>query len=279
MTREVASPLSFSNRFGYSQPSRPRTDVERDSDDLRLVLWDIVSDSGSSFLRAYQRLSEHSRLLPDAGIWSDRFAEEPARGLLDDLGWTQVYEILEAEYASARGKDRARIQAEVNAALARSGLAYEMRDGKFEFYEPAASEFDVRLNEDEALASLTDEFEPVRAQYEKALEKLRAVPPDFEGAVADAVNSLEAVAKISTGDLTATLSRVIPKLFPGGEGYHVPLRAAIDKLYAYANQVPGGRHGRYAEPQIAHAETVMVVRLVGALITFLVTVHRAEPMT
>ena len=29
----------------------------------------------------------------------------------------------------------------------------------------------------------------------------------------------------------------------------------------------------------AHAETVMVVRLVGALITFLVTVHRAEPMT
>jgi len=59
-------------------------------------------------------------------------------------------------------------------------------------------------------------------------------------------------------------------------GYHAPLRLAIEKLYAYSNQLPGARHGRYAEPDIALADTVMVVRTAGAIITFLITLHRGE---
>lgn len=266
--------MTFSERFGYVRPGPPRVQVERDSDDLRIVLWEIVTLGGPNYLRAYHELCGFARQLPDANIFSDRFAEERARSLLEDLHWTQVYEALETEFEKASQFDRARIQHEVNRALDRSGLAYEMRDGQFELLDPEADALGIRHSEREALTTLTDEFAAVHVQYAKALAKLHAIPADYEGALSDALNSLEAVAKIVTGDLKATLSSVAPKLFLGGEGYHVPLRVAIEKLYAYSNQLPGGRHGRYAEPTIAYAETVMVVRIVGAIISFLVADYR-----
>ena len=268
--------MSFADRFGYARPEPPRTQVERDSDALRIVLWNAVSNDGKSPLAAYRGLCEHTHQLPDANVWSDSYADESARLILDQMTWIDVYEALEKEVSSARGQARSKLHSAINQALSRSGIAYEMRDGRFEFYEPVANELETRHDEDEAVASLTDEFEPVRRQYINALRNLRSMPANLEGAVADAINALEAVAKIVEGKSHATLSDVARNLFPDSPGYHVPLRVAIDKLYAYSNQLPGGRHGRYAEPEIAYAETVMVVRIAGAIITFLVTLHRGE---
>lgn len=269
--------MSFADRFGYARAESPRTRVECDSDALRIALWNAVSGGGERPLAAYRKLCEHMHRLPDASVWSDSFADESARIILDEMSWIDVYEALETEFTDAKGQDRSELQRTVNRALSRSGIAYEMRDGRFEFYEPVAAEFETWHNEDEAVASLKGEFEPVRKQYLNALHNLRSMPADLEGAVADAINALEAVAKIVEGKPSATLSDVARNLFPDSPGYHVPLRQAIEKLYAYSNQLPGGRHGRYAEPEIEHAETVMVVRFAGAIITFLVTLHRAEP--
>lgn len=235
-----------------------------------------LAATGRAPLAAYRGLCEHTQQLPDANIWSDSYADESARAILDQMSWIDVYEALEEEFSNARGQARSDIERAVNRALSRSGIAYEMRDGWFEFYEPVASEFETRHDEDEALASLTDEFESVRKQYLNALRNLRSKPANLEGAVADALNALEGVAKIVAERPQATLSDVARNLFPGSPGYHAPLRQAIDKLYAYSNQLPGSRHGRYAEPEIAHAETVMVVRTAGAIITFLVTLHRGK---
>jgi len=268
--------MSFADRFGYARAEPSRTLVECDSDAVRLVLWNVVSSGGKSSLAAYRALCEHTQQLPDANIWSDSYADESARAILDQMSWIDVYEALEAEFSNARGQARSDIERAANRALSRSGIAYEMRSGRFEFYEPAADEFETRHDEDEALASLTDEFEPVRKQYLNALRNLRGKPANLEGAVADAISALEAVAKIVASSPKATLSDVARNLFPDSPGYHAPLRQAIEKLYAYSNQLPGGRHGRYAEPDIAHAETVMVVRTAGAIITFLVTLHRGE---
>lgn len=269
--------MMFSERFGHPTDTPPRTIVEADSEDLRLVLWEtVLIHGGRSALRGYQRLLELGRLLPDASVWSTTAAQDAAAEILRGLSWTETYEFLEAEYRAAAPDRRSGIQQAVNEALARSGIAYEMRAGRFEYYEPSAVELGTLHDEDLALDALTDDFEPVRAQYANALARLRRIPPDLEGAVGDALNALEAVGKITTGDLTATLSKVVPKLFPDGEGYHEPLRKAIEKLYAYSNQLPGARHGRYAKPSVAYAETAMVVRLAGAIIVFLITLHRAE---
>lgn len=46
--------MSFADRFGYARPERPRTLVERDSDAVRLVLWNVVSGGGKSSLAAYR---------------------------------------------------------------------------------------------------------------------------------------------------------------------------------------------------------------------------------
>lgn len=268
--------MSFADRFGYARPEQPRTQVERDSDAIRIVLWDTVSDGGKSPLAAYRKLCEHAQQLPDPNVWSDTYADESARLVLEQLTWIDVYEALEREYANARGRVRSELERAVNQALARSGIAYEMQDGQFEFYEPVASEFQTRHDEDKPVALLTDEFKPVRKQYLHALHNLRGMPANLEGAVADALNALEGVAKIVEGKPSATLSDVARNLFPGSPGYHAPLKQAIEKLYAYANNLPGARHGRYAEPEVAYAETAMVVRMAGAIITFLITLHRAE---
>lgn len=268
--------MSFADRFGYSLPGPPRVHLERDSEALRLVLWRTVTSGNANYLGAYHRLSEHAQRLPDSDVWSQKYAEEPARALLESLSWVEVYEALEREYLDVLPSRRNQLEVEVNSALARSGLAYEMRNGKFEFFEPVSIELQVRNDESLVVELLDGDFAAVRKQYLNALRSLQGLPPDLESAVGGALNSLEAVAKIVTGDLTATLSAVAPKLFPESPGYHAPLRAAVEKLYAYSNQLPGGRHGRYAEPLIAYSESVMVVRLAGAIMTFLITIHRAR---
>lgn len=268
--------MSFADRFGYARPEQPRTRVECDSDALRIILWNAVSNGGKNPISAYRKLCEHAQQLPDPNVWSNSHADKSGRLILEELTWIDVYEALEREYTEAKARGRSELEHAVNRALARSGIAYEMQDGRFEFYEPVATELRTRHDEDAPIASLTEDFTPVRKQYLHALQNLRRMPANLEGAVADALNALEGVAKIIERKPSATLSNLARNLFPDSPGYHAPLRQAIEKLYAYSNQLPGARHGRYAEPDVAHAETVMVVRMAGAIITFLITLDRAE---
>lgn len=265
--------MTFAERFGYVRPLPPRVRVECDSDGLRVVLWNFVSQSGRDSLAAYRSLCQHANQLPDSNVWSAKFADAPARVLLTEMSWIDVYEALEAEYANAGAKEQVRLHADVNSELARAGIACEMVNGRFELHDPVAVEMQTQHDEDAALALLTDEFHPVRKQYGSALQRLRGVSPDFEGAVADAVNALEAVTRLVLGSSSGTLSSLVSKLFPDSPGYHEPLRQAITKMYAYANELPGARHGRYAEPLVAYAETALVVRSVGAIVTFLIAQH------
>lgn len=140
--------MSFADRFGYTRPAPARTQIERDSDALRVVLWNAVGGGGKSSLAAYRKLCEHTQQLPDANIWSDSYADDAARGILDQMSWMDVYEALEGEFSELRGPARSELQQAANQALSRSGIAYEMRDGQFEFYEPVANEFETRRDED-----------------------------------------------------------------------------------------------------------------------------------
>ena len=271
---------TFAERHGFKRPMPPRILVEQDSEDLRATLWQVLTREGSQSINAYRTLCDFLNRLPDQNIWSDNFAEGPARAMLEDLHWTEVYDLFESEYEHsqdfAENGARSYVETAVNKSLERSGIAYEMRDGKFELIDPEAVSLKIRHSEHETLDVLTDEFAAVRIQYQKALSKLHAIPADYEGALSDALNSLEAVTKIITGDLKKTLSDIAPKLFPNGEAYHSTLKVAIEKLYIYASNVPGSRHGRYADPQIAYQETVMVVRIVGAMMAFLIADYRAD---
>lgn len=250
-----------------------RTRTNTASADLRATLWELLSEDRGA-LWTYRRLCKYAHELPDSDIFSDRFALEPAQALLQNMHWEDVYAALEALYRDAGRGERETVEAKVNDSLARSSIAYVMQGGLFEDFDAEAQE--LGLEDADASSLLTGKYAPVAPQYQKALKKLHAVPSDYEGALADALNAIEAVAKIATGSTKGTLSDVVKSLFPDGAGYHQPLREAITKLYAYSNQVPGGRHGRWAEPQIAHLETAFVVRTVGALIALIVGQERVN---
>lgn len=273
----------FASRFGYERPSPERNLVEQDSPRLRALIWRIVSNSGTAHKSGYQAICQVCEVLPDTNVWGDESSREAGVRIVDDLHWTDVYEVLENLYSQApstRTKlQRPEIEDEVNEALARSGLAYQMRMGQFEMHDPEGEKLGIAGAERTTLDLLEGEFVAVRVQYQKAVSKLHAIPADLEGAMADAVNSLEAVTGIVTGKSGRTLGETSKLLFPNGEGYHQPLRDAISKLYGYSSAVPGVRHGRYAEPVIARAESIMVVRIVGAVITFLITDFHAKHPT
>ncbi len=273
---------SFSGRHGYTAHLPERVLVEQDSPRLRALVWAIASNDGKNPKAGYKAVSRVLGKLPDSNIWSESACTEESARLLELMSWVETYESLEELCAMSAsvgaGYSAARVHDSVNDALARSGLAYEMRAGRFVLFDAEASSLGLQGSESEALVSLTDEFAAVRKQYAKAVEKMNARPSDLEGAVADALNAMEAVVAIATSGEGKTLGDLVKRLFADGEGYHKPLRSAITSLYAYSNGVPGARHGRYAEPIIAAAETAMVLRVVGALISFIITDYRVGPL-
>jgi hypothetical protein len=264
--------MTFSDRFGYDPGYPSRTRLEDDSSELRMTIWNLASREGRAPLQGYRALCQHLNRLPDPDIWGDDRARQEGLSILQNLYWARSYEILESLYRD-RPQERTSIQHAANTALAQSGLGYEMRNGLFEILDEVADALEVRHNEDEALAVLAGPFAAVRAQYLRSLEALRGTEPNFETALGESLGSLEAVAKVITGDEHATLPDVLPRLFPDGMDYHRILKAGMNRLYAYASDVPGARHGRYAEPDIVYKETAMVVRIVGAMIVFLVAAH------
>lgn len=266
----------FGKRHGYQDHLPARIDLERDSSKLRGLIWNIASNNGQSAKAGYRKLCQVLGELADPDVWSEGSSADAAIRLIDDLSWVDTYEVLESLYLSARPGARADIESEVNSALERSGLAYEMRDGRFEILDSEARALGLRSDENDVLEVLDDEFSPVRAQFAKAIAKLHSRPSDLEGAVGDALNALEAVTVIVTGRKGKTLGALSKDLFADGEGYHQSLREAISKLYGYSSSLPGARHGRYAEPTIAFAETAMVVRIVGSMIVFLITDYRSR---
>jgi hypothetical protein len=126
----------------------------------------------------------------------------------------------------------------------------------------------------EARAILHDErFTGPDRQFQEAVLDFHRTPnPNFEGAVAGAVNAVEAMAKILLGEPSITLGKAIPKV-RDAFGLHSALAKTLDGLYGYASD-EGGRHGLVGDPKVdrpiaefclhqAAAAIVLFARLYG----------------
>lgn len=211
-------------------------------------------------LAAYHRMCEVLGEVPDPDVWSDQGATLHVDHKLGRLEWFEVLDLLE-ETASGVD-DRA-----VNEVFARSGLAYEMVDGTIHLFDPEGEAFQVASSEFEALSYLKEEFAAVRSQYQRALDSLHGRPADLERAVAEAVNALEAVARVVSGktDFGKAIDASLANRPHAGA-----LGAALKALYGWASQLPGARHGRHEEPDLTHEDAFLAIRMAGTAIAYLI---------
>lgn len=260
--------MSFSSRHGHRRPLPPRNKVEQAPEDLRYTLQAAMLDD-YGWIGVYKTLCEALRQEADPSIFSNQWAEGPARDLLyRDLEWFEVFDLLE-EYGQPD---------EVNASFERTGLAYEMVTGRFErtiqTYDPEGEELEVTELPEEATGVLEGRFAEPGEQWQRALIALRGRPAEPTQAIAEAIGALEGVARILGGskDFGANINQVITH--QKEDEYAKAMGASIKALYGYASQVPGARHGQWKRPGVQLAEATYVVRQCAALIAFLLSEER-----
>lgn len=263
--------MPFRKRHGLVDEA-PDRDIDDDAPPrLRAFLHDVLME-GYGAVEAYEVLCRKAGVLPDSSVlsWGANDARREVPRLIERLPWPDVFEMLE----QLGGGSRPDLWAEqVNDVLARSGVAYEMNDrGEFWLWDPEGRELEVAGEEQQAVESLTSDLQPARKQYVRALRALHGRPSEPEKAVSEAVGALEAVVRITTGH--KDFGRAIDSVFDGAPGWRRALAESIKKLYAYASQLPGARHGRHEEPESDAQEALYAVRACGAAIAYIAHLHR-----
>ncbi|HEY3114756.1 MAG TPA: hypothetical protein VGJ62_13840 [Gemmatimonadaceae bacterium] len=103
----------------------------------------------------------------------------------------------------------------------------------------------TRLPLDDALAA--PRYASVRAAWTKADRLFRNSPPDLANAAKEAVGATEQLARILTGNASATLGDAIKHL-RNSSRLQAPLLKGLEELWALTSATPGIRHGGATTP-------------------------------
>lgn len=188
----------------------------------------------------------------DAVLW--------VRGEIERLDAKRVYEFIQS-LASGGSPS---LDRRVNDALASEDIDIEMVDGTFFYSDDVAEELGVSTVADEPARLLHGRFSPARRQWEQSRQAL--ADRTHELAVQQAVNALESVVRIASGE--NKISAGLKKLFPTGE--RAPLIDAINQLHNYGSAMPGVRHGGGKMSDLTPAEARGVCRAAAVWISMLI---------
>ena len=151
--------------------------------------------------------------------------------------------------------------------------AYHMdADGKI--FEPGSQEGEQVIAQARALLR-SPKFEGPDRQFQNALLDFHsASSPNFEGAVADALNAVEGVARIVLGDSSINLGQAAARI-RGEKGLHARLANSIQSLYDYASD-EGGRHGLTGSPDVDRTIAEFCLHQAAASIVFIARLYGYE---
>lgn len=185
--------------------------------------------------------------------------------LLETLPWYKLYDVMEYGYAFLKA-ECADCGADCNAGYDErggEGSPCERRSGMEEY----AGKFNTVLEQEKSAYRLiagcvspiigkleTDcleeaaatRFPSVNRHLQKALQLYSdRKNPDYENSVKESISAVEAMCCIITGmtGAQATLGNALKQLEGSGVILHGALKAAFEKLYGYASDADGIRHG------------------------------------
>lgn len=260
----------FSQRYGYRAAEQALV-YEDAPDAIRQGLREVLEKceySAPSAQRAV--ICAALRARPDQGNWSEYpNIDQEVDSLLYSLEWWQFYDL--CEKLSRKIGPEIHVQnsgtyfdMKLNELFKEEGIGYEIVDGYIarsvspEFTEAAAAADTALSDADTHGASLE--------QFRKASSFLNAMPPDYENAVKEAVNSLEGVLQVVTGMHGQSLPSLLSKLDP-------PLPSKIRKicleLYGYGSGTQGGRHAGIGGYVPGGEEAEFILHCVAAAVRYI----------
>jgi hypothetical protein len=226
---------------------------------LRKVLQDVVHALEDE---AVPTLADWLDVPVPAGLWGGGY--EWVNEQLQRLPDPRVFDLLE-QALDSNGMGRSSYDERVNKILKGAGIGLVMVDGAFIEDDEGAEELDVQDATARPLTLLTGKYSAARANWSKALTAQKS--GDDRQAVALAVNTLEGVVRIASGE--KSINSGLLKLFPEGE--RAPLRQAINQLHNYGSAMPWVRHGGGAKDlELDRIEALGVVRAAAVWIVMLI---------
>ena len=156
------------------------------------------------------------------------------------------------------------MQRTLDAVLQREGSPYRFVNG-----ELALVTSELEIAEIERAVAQNDKYAAARTHLVEALGHFAQRPPNFADSIKQAVSALESALEISTsvrsGDLTAQL-----RAFKNSYGLHGALSGAVEKLYGFASDEAGVRHGAGAPVTVGEPEARFILVTCSALLNFLI---------
>lgn len=260
--------MSFSERMKFV----PAKQIQTDSIDsvLKCRIINLVEDTFDDSQAKFVLDIMGFRTIPD----NDMFSVSIFRGdknldklisALEDLPWHILYDIIEYGYdfLKANCKDctsdcdaiydedderfypckyKSQMNAyskNFNAILEQEKSGYRLIDGVI---SPIVGEIEIACIEE---ASNT-QFSSVNTHLQKALQFYSdREKPDYENSIKESISAVESMCCIITGmsGAQATLGNALKRLEDNGLILHRALKSAFEKMYGYASDTDGIRHG------------------------------------
>ena len=129
---------------------------------------------------------------------------------------------------------------------------------------------EAEIEEVKAAVSGVDQFAVARDCIAAALKHLGARPPAYADCIKQSISAIESALKIAVGDKKPKMAALLSKFETKYGAIHPSLRAAIDKLYGYASDEHGVRHGATEAVSVGEAEARAMLVTCSALMNFLI---------
>jgi len=290
--------MSFSERMKLVPEKQIQT---KDIDSpLRHRIINKVEDSFDDNQAKYVLDALGHRTVPEKDILSISFVRggknlDRLTALLEKLPWNNVYDVIEygydflkihcndcsddcnavydedsEDYYICEYKDNMNeYSARFNSILEQGKSGYRIIDG---LISPIVGEVEMACIEE---ASNT-KFHSVNTHLQKALQFYSdRENPDYENSIKESISAVEAMCCIITGmtGAQATLGNALKHLEDNGLVLHGALKSAFDKMYGYASDSDGIRHGGIDFKNAPSEDAKYMLISCSAFVNYLIEKH------
>jgi len=267
--------MLFSERYGYKKINEALL-RENMPEHLRTRIWNVFYNQVFVLTRyrhnfLYKELVETTwdgffkKPLDELHYYPSYHGRDKIKELFFQLSWYEVYDFIEffAQFAwESWQKDLKRqVLQEINIVLRQERAPYRIIN---DIVTPLTSEEEIK--EIEKALSVSDKFKPVRDHLEKALRLMSdRKDPDYENSIKESISALESLVQILRGK-RGTLGKLIDEL-----NIHPALKEGFRKLYGWASDEEGIRHGKFGEPfDLGFAEARYTLITISAFVNYLI---------